>query len=279
VNQNIEMTYRETFGTLGNLETTENFETEDIINSHSNQIDLTKNDITIVNASGFTLGSEGTDANGFRSAIGYNHGNTLLYDSTSYRNFLCRFSTLLIQDVYVEDPDRNIHFVRVAKKHILPEITSEQIIVDYRKVVDNYTYNLSFSNKQDLSGILSTQEFAVSSHVILDPLTIKYAFQIKFENLYERDYHSPKLAQILYSQFAKFLYDKNHGIDINLIMNNYQMLNNIKFEYHVFTSQTTTSSIIRHISYLPVLKGDFEIESSTGEFVTLFNDINFVINN
>jgi hypothetical protein len=279
VNQNIEITYRDTFGTLGNLETTENFETEDIINSQGSQIDLSKDDITITNTSGFTLGSEGTDANGFKAAIGYNHGNNILFDNISYRNFLSRFSTLVIQNIYVEDPDRSIHFIRVLKKQILSEFTSEQIISDYKNVVDNYTYNLSLPNKQDLSNILSRQEFAISSHVILDPLIIKYAFQIKFENIYERDFHSPKLAQIIYLQFAKFFYDKNHSVDIDAIMNKYQITNDIKFEHHVLTSQPTTDSVIRHITHLPILKGDFQIESSTGEIVTLFNDINFVIKN
>ena len=279
VNQSINITYRDTLGTLGNMEISESFETEDIINSHGNQIDMSKSDITITNISGFTLGSDGTDTNAFRAAIGYNHGNNILFDNISYRNFLSRFSTLVIQNIYVEDPDRNIHFIRVAKKQILSELSSEQIIADYKNVVDNNAYNLSLSNKQDLSDILHDQEFALSSHVILDLLVIKYAFQIKFENLYDCDYHSPRLSQIIYSQFAKFFYDKNHFMDIDSILNSYQMTNNIKFEYYVMTSEPTTDSIIRHTTHLPILKGDFQIESSMGEFVTLFSDINFVIKN
>ena len=276
-NQNIEITYRETFGILGNLDTTETFETEDIINSQGIQVDLLKDDITITNVYGFTLGSEGTDVNAFKAAIGYNHGNILLFDNISYINFLSRFSTLVIQQIYVEDPNRNINCIRVTKKQILSELTSEQILFEYKNVIDNYTYILSPSDKRELSEILNKHEFALSSHVILDPLIIKYAFQIKFDTIYERDYHSQKLAKIIYSQFARFLYDKNHTIDIDFILNQYQYVNSIKFEYHIFTSQQTTDTIIRHITHLPILKGDFQIESVTGELITLFNDINFVI--
>ena len=75
-----------TSGEYGNIESKFNFETQSIINSQGNLIDIADDEITIYNNSGFNFGSNGTDVNALRAAIGFNHGVNLLFDKIDVQN-------------------------------------------------------------------------------------------------------------------------------------------------------------------------------------------------
>ena len=76
LNQTINITYRLTNGELGNISKTQKFETESIVDTYGSYVVPNTNEISIVNISGFNMGSNGTDENSLRSAIGFNHSLT-----------------------------------------------------------------------------------------------------------------------------------------------------------------------------------------------------------
>ena len=274
--QTVNISYRLTLGEVGNIAPTikRTFETYDIINQFGDEVDLDE-DVTIYNAYGFSFGSNGTDENALRSAIGYNHGSFLLYDNTSYRNFLSKFSTIILQTISPND-SRNIHEIFLSKKRCINAKDNNNIVSEYQTTLNNGIF-LTDSEKKELSNILDEHEYCLSSHNINNSLLRKYAFQIKYNNIYEKDANSSKLDILLYSEFSKFLYDKNHTIDIKSLFNDYMIENNIEFEYHIFKENFDVNDIdnylISHIDTLPILKGDFNIAQD----IKLFTDINHVI--
>jgi hypothetical protein len=286
LNDTIDITYRTTYGELGNLTTTETFETSDIITQSGEEASLTKDDITITNIYGFNYGSEGTDENSLRSAIGFNHGNVLLFDNNSYRNFINRFSTLLLQTIEVDPDLRQKNDIYVGKKQILSYDTP-YIIIEYPQVIRYGNYILSESEKTELSNLLSEQEYCLSSHTINDIRTVKYALQISYRSIAEKDYHSTKLSQLLYSEFSKFLYDRFYRINIDALFESYKKEYNLIFDYYVFQDTPATTAHnqhncyaygdITHDTHLPILCGDFDILTDTSSTITLFNDINHIV--
>ena len=146
----------------------------------------------------------------------------------------------------------------------------------------NNLYVLSEANKKELSNILSEHEHCLSSHEIHDSLVCKYAFQIMFDNIQDKDYHQNRIAALIYKEFAQFLYDKSHVFYIDDFIHDYEVDNNINLDYYVFKSVDDGDSEkrqIKHADYLPVLQGNFDIVTDDGNTVQLFADINFVVRN
>lgn len=274
--------YRTTYGEYGNIDNYSTFDTKDIIDKNGEEISVDDDEVTITSSFGFTLGSNGTDINALKSAIGYNHGSSLLFDQITYKNFINGFSTLLLQNIFVDPDKRSINRIYVSKKQCM-NIIDSSIEHEYKKVIENNLYVLSKSNKDELSEILSEHEHCLISHEIHDAVTCKYAFQIMFETISDRDYHQSKISQLIYKEFAKFLYDKNHVFYFDDFIHNYEVDNGINLEYYIFSSNDNEYNEdrrqIKHNNYLPILKGDFGITTEDGDVIQLFSDINFVIKN
>jgi len=285
----INITYKLTSGEIGNIEETHDFETQNIIDNIGNNINPSDNEIQIINLTGFDFGSNGTDENALRAAIGYNHGKILLFDNISYRNFIGKYSTILIQDIKNDSIEKTINHLYLGKKQSLniKSNNPNDYINQYKKIIDFQTYQLKSSEKTNLSKIIEEFEYALTSHIIYDLKTCKFAFQILMDSNEELTKHKLNIQEILYTEFSKFLYIKNHIVNVENIFETYMVKNNIKFEYTIFNQivekekiekkiETSTPYIIKHIEYLPILKGDFAICDSTFNTINLFFDINMV---
>lgn len=290
VNDSIQVTYKITNGERGNMLSTYFFETDDLIDNNGIEIAADADEITIVNIDGFDLGSNGTDETTLRSAIGYNHGINLLFDNSSYRNFIGKYSTLMIQNIIVDDNNKTINNIYISKKQSLytPSNTSDSYLISlYKNIIENQSYLVPLNEKINLTGTLSEFEYALSSHNLYDSKTCKFGLQIIFNNQNEKDLYKNDVELLLYKEFGKFLYDKNNILNIEILFKTFMKTNNISFEYNIFNqideeekiknkTEIITSYIIKHDTYLPLLKGDFVICDSDFSTVNLFNDINFV---
>lgn len=277
----LKIEYRTTYGEYGNITEYSTFETNDIINKNGDEISVSDDEMLIDSSFGFNLGSNGTDINAMKAAIGYNHGSSLLFDTITYKNFINGFSTLLLQNIFVDPNKRSVNRIFVSKKQCL-NLVNASIESEYKKVVENNLYVLSEANKKELSNILSEHEHCLSSHEIYDALVCKYAFQIMFDTVQEKDYHQSRIASLIYKEFAQFLYDKSHVFYIDDFIHDYEVNNNINLDYYVFKSVDDGDSEkrqIKHADYLPVLQGNFDITTDDGNTVQLFADINFVVRN
>lgn len=282
----ITITYRLSSGELGNLiEVKTNFETSSILDTQGVEVELGSDEIEITNFSGFTLGSDGTDENALRAAIGYNHGINLLFDDISYRNFLNKYSTILLQTITHEN-GKPINDIFVSKRCSINILTGNPK-TQYTTLRDNKKYIFTSQEKQILSATLSEFEYALSSHNIFDANTNNFAFQLIFPDNITKENHETKISNILYTEFSHFLYNKNYNVNIENLFTNYMQANKITFEYTIFNqnveeqkiknnSEIQTPYIIKHDNLLPILHGNFTIIDSDMNKVQLFFDINSV---
>lgn len=303
-NDNINVTYRSTYGESGNINYQTTFSSESLLGSNGEPISLTDNDVTVVNVSGFDLGSNGTDKNTLKAAIGFNHGINLLFDTVSYTNFITKYSTLLLQGIKLENPlHKSINTIYVGRKQSLT--TNDNVVINqYKSIIESRSYLLSATEKESLTTLLEDNEFALSSHILKDLNVTKYAIQIVFNSQSDVDLYSNKLDNEIYKAFSIFLKDKSYVLNLELLFNNFMNDNNVLFTYDLFnsdieqlkivnnTTSTTnksvlndstvsfdelkTSFIIKHEDTLPILNGDFAIKSNDS-VVDLFFDINTVI--
>jgi hypothetical protein len=280
--QVLNVTYRLTFGELGNINSRFTFDTEDIITANSDSVETSEETFQSYNVSGFLYGSNGTDENSLRASLGYNHGSLLLFDNISYRNFINKFSTLLLQDIVVNETQRSINNIYLSKKQVLiddtitdPAMINRSISREYQEVIQRQLYLLNSDDKDQLDQILSKYEFALSTHNIYNSNISKFALQIKFNSLEDKEAHQDTLEKITYFEFAKFLFNKFNSLDIEQLLRNYMVRFRVEFEFYIFTDKIDSidNGVILHSKYLPILKGDFTIKDG----VNLFTDINFVI--
>ena len=284
------ITYRLCFGENGNLLNQVEFETDNIINNYGEEISPNDDEIKIINIAGFDLGSNGTDENSLRAAIGYNHGSELLFDVISYTNFINKYSLVLLQKVNSVPNKKTIKNIFLSKKQtVIDNGNIQNIIEQYQTIINNNSYLFTESEKANLSNVITEKEFALTSHNIFNSEINKYAFQIKFENNENKEDYSDEIKKILYLEFSKFLYIKNHQINIELLFNDFMIEKNIKFDYTIFNQLNeqikiekqkilNTEYIIKHNNILPILKGDFQICDSEFNTYQLFFDINIVSN-
>nr|DAJ29041.1 MAG TPA: baseplate wedge protein [Caudoviricetes sp.] len=245
LNQTINITYRLTNGELGNISKTQKFETESIVDTYGSYVVPNTNEISIVNISGFNMGSNGTDENSLRSAIGFNHSQEVLFDNISYRNFLSKFSTICLQDIKIDNLRKQINNIYVWKKICFDTETNQNIIIEYKKVIKSLLKDglLSDIDKQSISEIISENEYCLSSHNLYGPKTNHYAIQIMFDNIDDMELHKHQIEELIYFEFSKFLYIRNHSINLESLINKYREQNNIKLWYLLFDKRIEQEKI------------------------------------
>lgn len=245
LNQTINITYRLTNGELGNISKTQKFETESIVDTYGSYVVPNTNEISIVNISGFNMGSNGTDENSLRSAIGFNHSQEVLFDNISYRNFLSKFSTICLQDIKIDNLRKQINNIYVWKKICFDTETNQNIIIEYKKVIKTLLKDgfLSDIDKQNISEIISENEYCLSSHNLYGPKTNHYAIQIMFDNIDDMELHKHQIEELIYFEFSKFLYIRNHSINLESLINKYREQNNIKLWYLLFDKRIEQEKI------------------------------------
>ena len=245
LNQTINITYRLTNGELGNISKTQKFETESIVDTYGSYVVPNTNEISIVNISGFNMGSNGTDENSLRSAIGFNHSQEVLFDNISYRNFLSKFSTICLQDIKIDNLRKQINNIYVWKKICFDTETNQNIIIEYKKVIKSLMKDgfLSDIDKQNISEIISENEYCLSSHNLYGPKTNHYAIQIMFDNIDDMELHKHQIEELIYFEFSKFLYIRNHSINLESLINKYREQNNIKLWYLLFDKRIEQEKI------------------------------------
>lgn len=313
VNDSVNITYRLTNGELGNIKDKQEFETEDIVDSYGSLIIPADDEITIVNMSGFSLGSNGTDENTLRAAIGFNHNINLLFDNISYRNFLNKFSTILVQDIKINKEHKQINNIYLWKKNSLnPTNNNSDIVKQYQQIIDYKQYILNDDEKIELNKILDSNEYCLSSHNLFNAQINKFALQIMFDSKDDMELYKPELEQLIYFEFSKFLYIRKHSLNLEVLFDEFKESHNMKFEYILFNelieqkkiqnkTDIETPYIIYHTvdenkdyflksddnnknyqeniegPFLPILKGDFDICDSEFNRYKLFFDINWTI--
>lgn len=245
LNQTINITYRLTNGELGNISKTQKFETESIVDTYGSYVVPNTNEISIVNISGFNMGSNGTDENSLRSAIGFNHSQEVLFDNISYRNFLSKFSTICLQDIKIDNLRKQINNIYVWKKICFDTEINQNIIIEYKKVIKTLLKDgfLSDIDKQNISEIISENEYCLSSHNLYGPKTNHYAIQIMFDNIDDMELHKHQIEELIYFEFSKFLYIRNHSINLESLINKYREQNNIKLWYLLFDKRIEQEKI------------------------------------
>ena len=287
LNDIINITYRLTSGEYGNINYKAVFETQEIINSMGEQIDISDDEIEIVNISGFNFGSNGTDINSLRASIGFNHGTNLLFDNTSYQEFINKFSNILLQKISISDTEKSINNIYVSKKQYINIEMTNLIKEQYEKIINSKSYLLDKNDVDNLSNLLNENEFCLSSHNLFDSEINKFAIQILFDTQIELEKNSSELQNLIYNNFAIFLYDKNYILNLEVLFNDFLLKNNTIFEYTVFNSNIEnnkikqkqnllTQYIIKHDNSLPILRGDFNIADNSFNPIKLFFDINIV---
>lgn len=234
--QQLNITYRLTNGELGNISKTQQFETESIVDSYGSLVVPNTDEISITNVSGFTMGSNGTDENSLRSAIGFNHSQEILFDNISYRNFLSKFSTICVQDIKVDIVRKQINNIYLWKKLCFDTEPSPNIISEYTKTIADCLENgfISEVDKKNISEIISSREYCLSSHNLYGPQINQYAIQIMFDSIDDMELHKHEIEELLYFEFSKFLYIRNHSINLENLINDYRVSNNIRLSYLLF---------------------------------------------
>lgn len=286
LNDILNISYRLTFGEGGNIPYSTTFSTESLLNSNGENVEISSDEMTIQNISGFELGSNGSDANTLRSAIGFNHGSNLLFDAISYQEFINKYSNLLLQKIVLSENNKSINNIYIGNKQYINE-TDNILVNEYIDIVNTKKYLVTNSNKEQLDKILLDNEFAMSSHNLFDIETNKFSLQILFNNQAELELHKNDLIKLVYLNFGKFLYDKYHQINFEVLFYDFMESNNINFEYTIFNelietqkltnnTKINTPYIIKHDNHLPILKGDFNICNIDFTPVKLFSDINIV---
>ena len=310
INDTINITYRLTNGEIGNINSQQEFETDDITDIYGSLVSPQDDEIKIINVAGFNFGSNGTDENALRTAIGYNHNINLLFDNISYRNFLSKFSTILIQDIKINKELKQINNIYLWRKNTI--IENDNPKYKYQEIVDYKKYLLSDNEKSEINSILEEYEYCLSSHNLYNPQTNNYALQIMFDSVQDLNNYKPLLEVIIYREFGKFFYIRNHSINLEVLFDNFRNEYNCNFEYILFNqlieakkiqqkTDIDTSYIIYHTvngdkdynlksennnknyiqnnegPYLPILKGNFDICDSNYNPYKLFFDINFVV--
>lgn len=222
-----------------------------------------------------------------KSAIGFNHGINLLFDSSSYRDYIQKFSNVLLQNIILNEDQKTINNIFISKRQYINLNLKNYIKEQYVKIIDSKSYLFSKSDMEALDNLISDNEFALSSHNLYDAKVNKFAIQILFDTKYELDKNIVDLQNLIYTNFSKFLYDKYYILNLELLFNDFMKENNTFFEYTIFNDniekekisknqQFSTPYIIKHENYLPILKGDFDVADLDFSPVKLFFDINMV---
>ena len=267
----------------GNLSRQQEFETESLVDSLGSSVIPSDDEIKIINISGFNFGSNGTDENALRCAIGYNHGIELLFDNTSYRNFLSKFSNILVQDIKIDNVSKQINNIYIWRKQYLnPTNNTRDIIKQYQDIIIYNKYTLSDSERIELDKLLSEYEYCLSSHNLYKAKIVKYALQVMFNSQDDLNKYKDIVEQLIYFEFSKFLYIRNHFINLESLFDDFREKYNVRIEYILFNEhneklklETKNEDLL--YSNTNYIKGDFEIADENFTPVKLFSDIHFTL--
>ena len=167
--------------------------------------------------------------------------------------------------------DRVTHMViRVDRKQLIN--VQEGLVASYKSCTRTKSYLLTKGQKEQLSETLKEQEYCLTTSELRDPITIKYALQIKYPSLDDLNQYHDQLEELVYSNFAKLLYT-DHEFSLVHILDEFKN-STCDIQYYIFCSEETTDTTISNTKgLLPLLQGDFYINSTD----RLFCDINHVI--
>lgn len=280
-NDIVQISYRLCRGTEANLTLKHVFETNGLVDNFGNSIDPSEAEMLITNFGEFNFGSDGTDENALRAAIGYNHGSDLLYDNISYGNFLSKYSTLVVQKIIPSENNKSINNIWLQRKQsISRNISSDaEYIKQYDNVVNRKKYILSQSELSAITQLITKSEYALSSHNIFPPITECFSFQIKFDSTDDMNKHKSAIELLIYKEFGTFLHKRQYTSYIDTLLQQYMFNNRVKFEFDIFSQSTNgiyTGTTIDSINYLPILSHDIKILDSLGNIFQLFSNINFI---
>lgn len=284
LNDTLNIQYRICHGEAGNINGSTIFTSDSILDINGLPIDFDENEIEIVNDTGFNLGSNGSDINLLKSAIGFNHGVTMLFDTISYGNFIKSFSIIYLQKILIDDENKQIKHLYIGRK-LFTNLTEKLLNNEYNNIVNNKKYLLSEKEQTELVKNIEENEFALSSHTFNQLLVKKYAIQITFQETSDLIFYRNSIENLIYSEFFKFLYDYGHSINFELLFSEFMKENNIKFTY-LLLSENSEISFIQNQNYLidaknnlPLLTSNFNIISSSGEHTKIFDNIIFNVKN
>ena len=274
------ISYRMCNGENGNINYITDFEIDRLIDTAGNVVELQDTDYKCINYKGFEFGSNGTTTNTLRSAIGYNHGSSTLYDNESYRNFLGKFSNILIQKINVDNSKKSINHIYVSKVVNLNSIPKHFLKFEYNRVINNKLYQFSTDEIESLRKIIEENEFTLSSHTLNQSIINRFAIQLIFDNIYDKDKYGVILETMIYDEFQKFMYDKHHKINFEYIFQQFMDNNKCMFEYNLFSEDKqglNDTKIIQHNNYIPILQGDFLIHNNIGDTFRIMESVNIAI--
>jgi hypothetical protein len=303
LDEQIEITYIVSVGEDGNISSKLLFETDDIVDNYGVAVDASDEELEIVNASGFNFGSNGTDENSLRSAVGFNHGSHLLYDVQSYQTFISKYSTILLQRITTSEKHKSIINLYLSKRcdlNVSNDATFTSIQEAYRRIINNNMFMLTASELESISSLLDEYEYGMTSHNILDPITNKYSIQITFESVEEHDKHANEIGSLVYKWFVPFFYNSSYILNLDDKMTDYMDEHATKFDYYVFSEQIERTKIkimtgeltqsddfddsnwskISSKDHLPLLASNFDVidtsDDLTKEVFTIPFDINII---
>jgi hypothetical protein len=289
-NQQIDISYFTSVGEDGNLSTKMLFESDDIVDNFGVRVDGSDDEIEIYNAYGFNFGSNGTDENSLRAALGFNHGSQLLFDVASYQSFMYKYSTILLQRIEPSTKHKSIINLYLTKKcdlNITNDADLTTVSEAYQRIVNNRMYMLSQQELTSINDIINEYEYGLTSHNLFDPITNKYAIQIIFDNIDELELHKNDVGVLIYKLFVPFFYNNNYVLNLDDKLTDYMDEHNTKFEYNVFSEQLELTKIkimtgeliatdiddsnwtkISSKDHLPLLANGFDVIDTSGDTLT-----------
>lgn len=250
------------------------------VDLNGTEIQFDASNVSIVAKSGFNFAGNGTSIDTMKSQLGYNINLGVLYDSNSYKEFIYKYSNILLNTIQLREINKSINDIYISKKLFL--INYDEYISNVR----NDGYKFTNSEIQNFSEILTENEYCLSNHNLFNAKTTKYAFQLEFQNKSDFE-HANELRILIFNEFIIFLREKNHIFNVDKLMQNYMDEHSITFGYYIFNQHTEnnklinksnykTNAIISNVDRLPILLGDFNIADSNYNEQQLFFDINFV---
>ncbi len=289
LNDVVTIGYRTCAGEGGNLVPGAIFTTNDLLTTQGLEVNASSDELQISVVSGFVFGSNGTDENSLRSAIGFNHGVTLLFDTVSYTAFINKYSTILLQKVVPNPNQRQISNIYVSVKTYIDPTTTVPVSEQYQEIIGLKSFLMPADQKALLDGYLSDNEFALSSHNLFDPDMNHFAFQFIFDTEDQRLTNMSNLKEAVYGEFAKFLWDRSYQSNFELVLSDFMKANSTNFTWSVFsqsdeatklaikTDGPDTPYIITGANgVLPILRGDFPVSDQNYNPVQLFFDLNII---
>jgi hypothetical protein len=289
LNDIVDITWKTTIGEQGNLLAGSNFTTTDLLTAQGLEVNPASDEMAVGVVNGFNLGSNGTDENSLRAAIGFNHGVTLLFDTVSYTAFIDKFSTLLLQKVVPSSNSKQISNIYLSLKTYLNPEANISLQDQYQQAIGLGSWLVPADQKALLDGLIAENEFALSSHNLFNPITNNYAVQVLFEDEDTKLANIDGVNNLVYTAFSQFLYNSSASVNFEILFDSYMTEKGIKFEWSIFSQSVEAEKIATQVAgpespyvlsardgILPILRGNFPIADQNFAPIRLFFDLNIV---